>query len=416
VTVPLEALVGGDGGPDGATADAGADAPRLQPGSVSFGGTVPPAAAHATLHLRNPRSTPLTYAISLEQPDGGFALGAGTTCMPPQPLGAGGSCALTIDFQPSQRMAYHATLRVSYAGGQAAAALDGRGVAWLVEPAPQTGGATPSLYSVWAPAADDVWAGADHTALLQRQGGVWIAHGAPAGATLLSGLWGSSAEDFYGITSSIPHVYHTTNGGVSSDDTTLSVTGALQAINGSATGDVWVATSAGEIEYRTGGQWSADRTSGGEMLTALWATSANDVYAVGRADVILHRTGGAWRPLPASTPPADHDGVWSSSPSDVYVVGCDTLADAAACGLIKHSDGDGSFTQLIIPAAPELLAVWGSGPADVFAVGRGGVVLHFDGSGWSREPSNATADLRAISGAGGEVFAVGDSGTIIHRY
>ncbi len=57
--------------------------------------------------------------------------------------------------------------------------------------------------------------------------------------------------------------------------------------------------------------------------------------------------------------------------------------------------------------------LWASSADDVFAVGSGGAVLHFDGSGWTTTNPTAT-DLFGIWGlSASDVFAVGDAGTIL---
>ncbi len=58
--------------------------------------------------------------------------------------------------------------------------------------------------------------------------------------------------------------------------------------------------------------------------------------------------------------------------------------------------------------------VWGDFGADVFAVGDGGTILHYNGSVWSEMTSGTTQDLEGVWGSSGsDVFAVG--GTIISR-
>jgi hypothetical protein len=51
-----------------------------------------------------------------------------------------------------------------------------------------------------------------------------------------------------------------------------------------------------------------------------------------------------------------------------------------------------------------------------WAVGEGGLILHWDGSAWLSEPSNTRSNLRgAWESSAGDVWAVGDFGTILHR-
>ena len=62
----------------------------------------------------------------------------------------------------------------------------------------------------------------------------------------------------------------------------------------------------------------------------------------------------------------------------------------------------------------DLYSVWGDSHSDVFAVGDSGTILHYDGSVWSRQSSGTTANLRGVWGnSATDVIAVGDSGTIL---
>jgi hypothetical protein len=63
-----------------------------------------------------------------------------------------------------------------------------------------------------------------------------------------------------------------------------------------------------------------------------------------------------------------------------------------------------------------LFGVWGSSGGDVFAVGWEGTILHYDGTAWSAMSSGTTDRLNGVWGSSGnDVFAVnGFSGTILH--
>ena len=65
------------------------------------------------------------------------------------------------------------------------------------------------------------------------------------------------------------------------------------------------------------------------------------------------------------------------------------------------------------PTGDSLRGVWGSGPADVFAVGEGGTVLHYDGQSWESMAFLTGARLYGVWGSGpADVFAVGEGGTV----
>jgi hypothetical protein len=111
--------------------------------------------------------------------------------------------------------------------------------------------------------------------------------------------------------------------------------------------------------------------------------------------------------------------VWGSGPDDVWAIGWYAdLNHSPSAGAIFHWDGvrwaaaaSGAADTL---AGVPLLAVWGSGPADVWAVGNRGTIVHWDGTRWSPKASGVTANLRGVAGTGPtDVWAVGND-TIIH--
>lgn len=70
-----------------------------------------------------------------------------------------------------------------------------------------------------------------------------------------------------------------------------------------------------------------------------------------------------------------------------------------------------------IKATTLLYGVWGSSPSDVWAVGLGGEIFHWNGSEWLRNESGTTERLRGIWGSGAsDLWAVGASGTILRRH
>lgn len=49
----------------------------------------------------------------------------------------------------------------------------------------------------------------------------------------------------------------------------------------------------------------------------------------------------------------------------------------------------------------------------MFAVGDSGTILHFDGAAWTKmEHANAPADLNHVPGVDRDVYVVGDDGVI----
>src|SRR5260221_12930361 len=92
------------------------------------------------------------------------------------------------------------------------------------------------------------------------------------------------------------------------------------------------------------------------------------------------------------------------------------------CGKDRGSSGPtatqppASTTSTIAASTKEdLRGVWGSGPADVWAVGNHGTILHFDGRVSTLSKSGTVENLTSIHGTGpNDVWAGGQEGTILH--
>jgi hypothetical protein len=97
--------------------------------------------------------------------------------------------------------------------------------------------------------------------------------------------------------------------------------------------------------------------------------------------------------------------VWGTSSSDVYAVGYG--------GTILHYDGAG-WSEMTSGTSAALRGVWGTSSSDVYAVGNSGTILHFDGTSWSEMTSGTSATMSAVWGTSpSDIFAVG-SATILH--
>ncbi|QTA77907.1 CalX-like domain-containing protein [Desulfonema limicola] len=98
--------------------------------------------------------------------------------------------------------------------------------------------------------------------------------------------------------------------------------------------------------------------------------------------------------------------VWGSGYADVFAVGWQ--------GAILHYDGT-EWSEMSNDAKSVFFeGVWGSSGSDVFAVGNNGIILHYDGMGWNSMESPTDKNLNAVCGNSGmNIFAAG-SGIILH--
>ena len=180
---------------------------------------------------------------------------------------------------------------------------------------------------------------------------------------------------------------------------------------GTAIDNVVAVGEEGTILRFDGIQWRPEPSNVSELLFGVWGTDANNIFAVGDAQRIIRYDGTQWTSVFGGTGPPLLD-VWGSSATDVFCAGG---------GVILHYDGN-TWQPMPLPFGPPpapppqwLFGIWGSGPADVFAVGTGGTILHYDGVTWDVMPSPTPEFLKAVWGAAADdVFAVGEVGTILH--
>lgn len=114
---------------------------------------------------------------------------------------------------------------------------------------------------------------------------------------------------------------------------------------------------------------------------------------------IIADTCGTWNwPLALSNTTQSLSGVWGSDEHNIFAVG--------SGGTIIHYDGT-HWAPMKSKITKSLQGIWGSSPHDVFAVGLGGSVLHYDGITWQAMDSGTDADLAGVWGSGSDdIFAV----------
>jgi photosystem II stability/assembly factor-like uncharacterized protein len=99
--------------------------------------------------------------------------------------------------------------------------------------------------------------------------------------------------------------------------------------------------------------------------------------------------------------------IWGTSASDIWAVG-----DG---GVALHYDGQ-TWSWMSSGTKQNLNGVWTAAPGSTWMVGDAGTVLRFDGSKFVSEPSGVTGNLNSVWGAAANnLFAVGDGGTIVQR-
>ncbi len=158
-------------------------------------------------------------------------------------------------------------------------------------------------------------------------------------------------------------------------------------------------------EYGTDG-WSEVHPFPRPRLSPVWGLSSSDLFAVGDEGQMWHWDGERLAELLSPTP-FSLQGMWGTSSSDIHVAGSHG---------IWHWDGN-SWLQTWEPWRGGVafgFDLWGSGPANIWAVGSDGVVLHYQGQQWQRVTGLTENNLHSIWGSGPDDIYVGGEETLLH--
>ncbi len=330
--------------------------------------------------------------------------------------------------------------------GQNGTILRWNGSAWSAE----TSGTTQGLNEVWAASASAVFAVGGSGTILQYGGSSWSAM--TSGTTVtLNGVFGTSSSSVWAVGDA--GTIRFWNGATWSGQTS-GTTQNLADVWAASANDVWAVGKAGTILRWNGSAWSAVASPTNQELAGVFGSGPNDVYAVSSADVVIRWDGSAWKQLPTissvayagvtvpaaaiqtlTQPPslttasvADPQGIVLDAAGNAYVastgthqvlrVDALTRAVTVVAGTGRSGfGGDGGTAGPSGAITPqELRGVWGPSSSDVFAVGAGGTILHWNGSAWTATASPVTTDLAAVHGTSGSaVFACGVGGVAL-RY
>ena len=212
---------------------------------------------------------------------------------------------------------------------------------------------------MWGAGPSDVWAVGDERTLLHWNGSTWsnTASPLPTGTTqFFRSVWGSGPGDVWAVGS--PSCKPEGFGQVCSDD---------------------------DVLHWNGSEWSVAAGATRAGLTDVWGSGPDDVWAVSNGSpgaVILHWAGSAWSGAGPDNLNYAAGSVWGSGPSDVWTVGFGGLFGAQGragpllpTGTILHWNGS-NWSPAVMNSALRFEGVWGSGPGDVWAVGDSGTILH----------------------------------------
>ncbi|HEX5133642.1 MAG TPA: hypothetical protein VFX92_14300 [Candidatus Krumholzibacteria bacterium] len=277
--------------------------------------------------------------------------------------------------------------------------LQYNGTAWST----MTGRFDYGLNAVWAFDARSVFvAGVDgYVARYDNRG--WTALVPFATGYAWLDAWGAAAADVFFVGEG-GRAGHYQNGTLVVANTP--VTETLRAVFGFAADDVWAVGDGGVMVHFDGNAWTAAPPVTTGALRTAFAFDDGTAMALGDNGTVLRLEGGVWNAVHRGRTITWND-VYCAGPGAAIFVGRRGTAD----GIIRHVDGrEWSFP------GTEVVGVFGYDIDDVYAVGRGGSIRHFDGTNWTQETSGTLTALFAVTGVTADtsrrLYAVGDRRTI----
>ena len=281
------------------------------------------------------------------------------------------------------------------------------GMYWKVQGA----STTKDLYGVWGANSSAVWAVGQSNTVLRFDGNKWSGASGPCTAQKdqdLRGVWGSDTTNVY--VAACGSIAARWNG--SAWKLEHQAAADLYAVWGSGPKDVTLAGVGGTVIHWDGLKWMLQSKPAGfnETLRGVWGSKAR-AWSVGTGAAVLERSGTTWGK--AASPGKANKifgtnhlyAVWGTSTSNVFAAG--------RGGVVLRYDGK-QWRGLVSGATPDLADVWGSSVTDVLAVGSGGHVLRFDGKQWADSNTPTTKDLNGVWGAGSSTrYVVGQDRTVL---
>lgn len=297
-----------------------------------------------------------------------------------------GSLWRSADYNPASQSPYNSITAVWGFGrddiwviaGFALQAHHWDGASW-------TSSTTP-VRRVWGTAPGELW-GVGREGTIQRwSGSSWttvpLSHSGD-----LWGVWGTSSSNIFfagdeGVfrwDGSIVKQVHTSNV-------------ALHAVwvdKSSQNG--WAVGRNGRIlrSQDGGASWTSDSSPTTAYLYDVAGTAADDVWAVGGQGTVLRWDGTSWSVVPSGV---------RSSLIRVHIYAKDEIWFSGEGGTLLR--GNGQVIDRKLGGRPSLHGIWGSAPDNLWAVGSGGAIYHYDGGAWTPSDSGVQNDLHGIWGSG----------------
>jgi hypothetical protein len=247
------------------------------------------------------------------------------------------------------------------------------------------------LAAVWGSGPNDVWAVGQRGTIVRCDGAACAAVASGTDATL-NHVWGTAVDDVWaaGYVPDAKVLVHWDGqrwSRVAAPPTGTSIDDGWSA----ARGNVFLAIGAAIVRGGSNA-WTLDK--GVRNSDRVWGVGANDVWTCGFQST-MHFDGSTWSDVsPNDVPLLKCNKIWGSATDDVWFTG-----SGVAGGLVMGLHWNGRELDEVpspddVRAGELLTAIGGRARDDVWAVGKNGLTMRFDGRAWRVvAPIGSSADL-----------------------
>src|SRR6185295_7758822 len=211
----------------------------------------------------------------------------------------------------------------------------------------------------------------------------------------VNGLWGTTSTFLTGVGPGGLILRHDSTGWHRDVMPSSDGSGTLYGVAGSSATDLW-AVGTNVFSHYNGSGWISTiaPSTNDEAYLAVWLSGPGEGWACGESGVLARLSNGTWRGVARLGGSYSRNGLWGSGPNDVWMVG---HGHSLATGFplsIEHYDGTAwsNGAGMLDPQGtlPPLTGIWGSDATHVWAVGKGGTIVFWDGTLWNSVLSGTT--------------------------
>jgi hypothetical protein len=150
------------------------------------------------------------------------------------------------------------------------------------------------------------------------------------------------------------------------------VVSAHYAVSTAADGTIVAVGSGGSIVVYDGTEWSRKEHRNSEGLSRVWAGAKDDIYMTDGNRLYRHNGTDCEQVELDQNPQIQ--AVWGTSATDVYAAG--------RHGCVVHFDGT-QWTDISLGDDISIKGIWGTAPDHLYAIGSEGSLYQYNGQGWT---------------------------------